>query len=61
MYNGALVPIITLNSGITAMIGDQEYPRTGIPARGKEMQVVELEWRVGRPRSEISGWSELLT
>jgi len=43
VYNKSGVTIIILDNGTTAMTGHQEHPGTGISAKGKKTQKVELE------------------
>ncbi len=43
VYNKSGVTIIILDNGTTAMTGHQEHPGTGISAKGKKTQTVELE------------------
>jgi len=43
VYNKSGVTIIILDNGTTAMTGHQEHPGTGISAKGKKTQMVELE------------------
>jgi indolepyruvate ferredoxin oxidoreductase alpha subunit len=43
VYNKAGVTIIILDNGTTAMTGHQDHPGTGISAKGKKTQMVELE------------------
>ena len=43
VYNQAQITIIILDNRTTAMTGHQEHPGTGISARGKETQAVDLE------------------
>ncbi|MBM4446692.1 MAG: indolepyruvate ferredoxin oxidoreductase subunit alpha [Chloroflexi bacterium] len=43
VYNKAGVTIIILDNGTTAMTGHQDHPGTGISAKGKKTEAVELE------------------
>ena len=43
VYNESGITIIILDNGTTAMTGHQGHPGTGISARGKETQKVDLE------------------
>lgn len=43
VYNEGRITLIILDNRTTAMTGHQEHPGTGISARGKETQAVELE------------------
>jgi indolepyruvate ferredoxin oxidoreductase alpha subunit len=43
VYNKSGVTIIILDNGTTAMTGHQDHPGTGISAKGKKTQMVELE------------------
>jgi indolepyruvate ferredoxin oxidoreductase alpha subunit len=43
VYNKSGVTIIILDNGTTAMTGHQHHPGTGVSAKGKETQKVELE------------------
>jgi indolepyruvate ferredoxin oxidoreductase alpha subunit len=43
VYNKSGVTIIILDNGTTAMTGHQEHPGTGISAKGKKTQKVELD------------------
>jgi indolepyruvate ferredoxin oxidoreductase alpha subunit len=43
VYNKSGVTIIILDNGTTAMTGHQEHPGTGISAKGRKTQMVELE------------------
>jgi indolepyruvate ferredoxin oxidoreductase alpha subunit len=43
VYNESPITVVILDNHTTAMTGHQEHPGTGISARGRETQAVELE------------------
>jgi len=43
VYNKSGITIIILDNSTTAMTGHQEHPGTGVTAKGKKTNMVELE------------------